>query len=226
MAGIHPGLGAADVVLASQPAEAAFVAGHVPATAAILSPMPATPVAAAQPGDPDRLLFVGGNTASNIIGLRWFLDAVWPVLRVRRPTTTLDIAGTVARAFQRAPQGVRCLGRVDDLPALYARAGIVVSPIRQGSSLEVAPIEALAHGEATVVTPATLQGVEHLLQGAVVRADDASHFAAAISRLQHDDAARLALAERALDAARTHFGQEAAMAEFKAWLGKATSAAA
>lgn len=216
-------LAASDAVLAIQASEAAFVARHVPTTRAILVPMPADPVATAQPGDPDRLLFVGSNTAPNIVGLRWFLEEVWPAVRRARPGVTLDVAGTVARAFPAAPDGVRFLGLVDDLAALYAAAGIVISPLLQGSGLKIKLIEALAYGKATVVTATTLQGVEDALADAVVQADDADRFAAAITGLQQDDTARRALAERALAAARGHFGPDAAMAEFTAWLTQAAA---
>lgn len=216
-------LGHADAVIAIQAAEAAFVRDRVAETRSILAPMPARPVTSAQPGDPDRLLFVGSNTAPNIVGLRWFLEAVWPAVRTHRPTARLDVVGTVARAFDAAPGGVRFLGLVDDLAGGYAASGIVISPLLQGSGLKIKLIEALAHGKASVVTGTTLQGVEELLRGAVMRADDAASFAAAIARLQDDPEARALLAGAALKAATDHFGAAACMADFTSWLRAAAS---
>src|SRR5690606_12059200 len=74
-------LGQADAVIAIQAQEAAFIDANVMGVRAILAPMAATPVAEAQPGQADRLLFVGSNTAPNSVGLRWFFDDVWPLVR-------------------------------------------------------------------------------------------------------------------------------------------------
>ncbi len=211
-------LGRADVVVAIQPAEAAFVADHVPDTRAIVAPMAATPVTAAQPGEEDRLLFVGSNTAPNVVGLQWFFDAVWPAVRAACPNATLDVAGTVGRAFDTAPDGVRLLGLVDDLDPLYTRAGVVISPLTFGSGLKIKLIEALARGKAIVATPITVEGAERETDGAVHVTDDAARFAAHVVSLNRDVAARTALAGAALDAARRHYGAATCYAGFVEWL--------
>jgi len=130
----------------------------------------------------------------------------------------LDVGGSVAAAFDGSAKGVRFHGVVDDLAPLYASAGIVISPLLQGSGLKIKLIEALANGKASVVTGVTLQGVEAQLRDAVVRADSAKDFADTILRLQDDPAARLALAQSALDAAEKGFGPDAAFRAFRAWL--------
>ena len=211
-------LGSSQVVLAIQASEAEFVREQVPQTRSILVPMPAQPVARASAGDADTLLFVGSNTAPNVLGLRWFLEQVWPTIRAARPATRLDVAGTVRAAFDEPFGGVTFHGLVPDLAASYARAGVVISPLHQGSGLKIKLIEALAHGKACVVTGVTLQGVEWLADGAVARADDPGAFAAVVLALQENGAGREALAHAGLEAARSRFGSEAAFREFTAWL--------
>lgn len=211
-------LGRADAVVAIQADEIAFLHAHVPRTAALLAPMPAAPVAQAQPGEDDTLLFVGSNSAPNLLGLQWFFAEVWPIVRDRCPRLRLDVAGTVGAAMGAPPPGVRYLGLVRDLAPLYADAGIVISPLRQGSGLKIKLVEALAHGKACVVTGTTLQGVEFLEEGAVVRADHAALFAAALVRLSGDPAERLRLANAALEAARARFGRAACFNGFQDWL--------
>jgi len=213
-------LGSADAVIAIQAAEAAFVADNVPGTRPILVHMPATTVAVPQSGDPDVLLFVGSNTAPNVLALEWLFETIWPRVLASRPASRLEVAGTVSRAFPVPPAGVRFLGLVDDLAARYAVAGIVISPLRQGSGLKIKLIEALAHGKACVVTGITLQGVEGLLSDAVVRADDADAFVDAILALQADTSGRTALAVRALAAAKRHFGSDACIADLRGWLNE------
>lgn len=209
----------ADAVIAIQDEEAAFVREAVPGTRAILAPMSYETRPAAQPGENDRLLFVGSNTPPNVIGLQWLLDHAWPRIRAARPDATLDVAGTVARAFTVAPpEGVRFLGLVDDLRPLYTRAGVVISPLTFGSGLKVKLIEALAQGKAIVATPVTMQGVEAIAGDAVRVAEDPAAFADAVIALSTDPAERTALAARALAVAEAHFSPAASHGAFVAWL--------
>ncbi|TPG16472.1 glycosyltransferase [Sphingomonas koreensis] len=212
-------LGRCDAVIAIQATEASFVADRVDGSTSVLAPMAADPVPAPQPGERHQLLFVGSNTAPNIHGLSWFVDHVWPVVRARAPEARLAVAGTVSTGIERSVAGVEMLGLVDDLDPLYARAGIVISPLLQGSGLKIKLVEALARGKACVVTPVTLQGVEAVVGPAVSCAEDAEAFAAAVLRLIGDDAARAAMAAAALRVARESFGSEAAYRGFRDWLG-------
>ena len=75
-------LGEADAVVAIQANEARFVEERAGGPV-ILAPMAASAVEAPQPGDDRTVLFVGSNTAPNVLGLRWFLDEVWPQVHSR-----------------------------------------------------------------------------------------------------------------------------------------------
>jgi len=219
-------LAEADVVITIQATEAAFIENHVPAVRAILAPMAAEPVTAAQPGASGRILFVGSNTAPNSVGLQWFFDAVWPLVQADWPAARLDIAGSVARAFPGGgPAGVSFLGLVDTLTPLYASSEIVISPLTFGSGLKIKLVEALAHGKAVVATTVTIQGVEHECTSAVRVSDDPVAFARHIVALHNDRAARTALAEAALAAAQNHFSPKACYAEFTDWLNASTERA-
>jgi succinoglycan biosynthesis protein ExoO len=211
-------LGRADAVIAIQKNEADFVRTHVPHVRAILAPMAGRPVSKSQPGDSARLLFVGSDTAPNVHGLNWFLERVWPAVLRSAPDSVLDVVGTVRTSVVKVPPGVRLRGLVDDLAPYYAAAGIVVSPLLQGSGLKIKLIEALRYGKATIVTGVTLQGVEALLGRAVVQADTAEAFIAAILSLQRDPMARQALAETALDAVYQSLSPDSAYAGLRDWL--------
>ena len=212
------GLAQAGAVIAIQKDEAEFVRREVPGTIAVLAPMAASVVTAPQPGERDRVLFVGSNTAPNVHALNWFVETVWPAVRRSCPDAVLLVAGRVADAVAIDSAGVQLLGLVDDLAPLYTRAGVVISPLKQGSGLKIKLVEAMANGKATVVTSVTLQGVADLLADAVVLADEAAPFAQAIVSLLRDDAARAALATRALETAARHFGPREAFADFRQWL--------
>jgi glycosyltransferase involved in cell wall biosynthesis len=214
------GLMQADAVIAIQKDEAEFVRAHVPATTPILAPMAARIVQAPQPGSAAEVLFVGSNTAPNVHGLNWFIEFVWPVVHAACPEAVLLVAGKVADAITVSHPGVRILGLVDDLAPLYRNAGVVISPLLQGSGLKIKLVEALAHGKAAVVTSVTLQGVADLLEDAVLLADEPAPFARAVISLLQDDKAREDLAAKAWDAASRNFGPKQAFAEFSQWLNQ------
>jgi GT2 family glycosyltransferase/glycosyltransferase involved in cell wall biosynthesis len=210
-------LNMADIVLAIQAEEAenvrAKAAAHVEV---ILTPHAVSPVAAADSGRDDTLFFVGSNTAPNWVGLEWFFREVWPAVLAARPDARLNVAGSVARGLEGAPEGVELLGVVDDLAPLYRDAGVVISPLRSGSGLKIKLIEAWAAGKAVVGTTVTAQGVEALAGEAMIVADDPLEFAQAVIRLLADASERRALGGKGLNAARERFSAQAAMAAFVA----------
>lgn len=212
-------LGLADAVIAIQASEASFVAQELPGSDVILAPIAAQDGGVAQTGTDDRLLFVGSNTGPNVVGLRWFLSDVWPLVKAARPLARLDVAGTVGWAFAgEACDGVRFLGMVDRLELLYAQAGMVISPLTFGSGLKIKLIEALAHGKAVVATSVTLQGVEAEAGPAIALADDAADFATACLRFCSDAAARQAFGQAAIAVTQAHFSRAACHQDFVAWL--------
>ncbi|MGE5500370.1 MAG: glycosyltransferase family 4 protein, partial [Ignavibacteriales bacterium] len=211
-------LGEAQAVVAIQAAEADVVRRRLPGREVLLAPMTAEPVGAPAPGDSRRLLFVGSNTAPNVIGLKWFFRDVWPSLRADRPELTLDILGNINRAFDAAPAGVRLRGPVGDLRPWYARAGVVIAPLTVGSGLKIKLIEALAEGKAVVGTSVAAQGVEELVANCIVIADDPARFAKAVLALSHDPDRRRALAAAGLARIRRSFSPEAGYEPLMNWL--------
>lgn len=211
----------ADCVIAIQAQERDFVARECRDVQPVLAAMPAEVVEAPQPGEDDRLLFIGSDTAPNTVGLEWFLENVWPIILNARPDAELDVVGTVGRKFDtKSYPGVRILGQVDDLNVFYSRAGILISPLTFGSGLKIKLVEALGKGKAVVATSVTLQGVEQTCGEAVECHDDPEAMAKAIIALAGDKEARLTLGSAALACAETHFSAESAHGEFRAMLAR------
>lgn len=211
-------LGMGDAVLSIQAEEGRRVAAALPSRRVLATPHAASAVTSPQPGEDDTLLFVGSDTAPNIVGLKWFFETVWPLVRAARPQARLKVAGSVARGVGAAPEGVSMLGVVDDLTQLYAEAGMVISPLYTGSGLKIKLVEAIAAGKATIASGVTLQGVEDLVAHAVMRADTPQDFAAAILALTTDQAKRLALGKAALSCAREHFSAQTAFSPLIGYL--------
>lgn len=202
-------LGQADAVIAIQKLEAAQIERLLPDRRVILAPIACSVVAAPQPGDRRSVLFVGSNTAPNVIGLQWFFERIWPEIARNIADCQLVVAGSVASAFPAAVPGVRFLGMVPDLAPLYAEAGVVVSPLTVGSGLKIKLVEALGQGKAIVATSVTTEGCEEAVVQAVSERDDAQAFADAVVALLADDDLRNAKAAQALDVAKRLYAPEA-----------------
>lgn len=201
-------LDGADVVAAIQYTEADVVRQALPTKRVLTVPLAVKVVEQSQPGRDDKLLFIGSNTAPNVLGLEWFFENVWPEIKTLRPGAELDVVGNVSRSIGHAPNGVKLHGLVESLDEVYRDAGVVISPLTVGSGLKIKVIEALAHGKAMVGTSVALQGIETQLEGAVVREDDPVGFARETARLLADSALRTALGEAARSCAVREFSAE------------------
>jgi glycosyltransferase involved in cell wall biosynthesis len=109
------------------------------------------------------LLFLGTMSyRPNIDALHWFVDGILPLVRARRPATTLCVAGRSAGALADllAPTGGCTI--ISDPPVvdqLYQQARVVVVPMRQGSGMCIKSIEALAFARPLVATSAGTEGL-------------------------------------------------------------------
>lgn len=146
------------------------------------------------PADPNRILFVGPLTyTANRDGLRWFVDEVLPLVRMRMPDARVDHVGTTIEESFGAD--VTHHGRVEDLRAWYAAAPISIVPVRIGSGTRYKILEAFAMGRCVVSTTIGAEGLdaehgEHLLL-----ADEPSTFADAVVRALSDEGTRIRLGE-------------------------------
>lgn len=144
-------------------------------------------------GRPDRVLFVGAmDRARNQIAARWLVEEIWPRVRAQCPEATLRIVGAAPpptiQALERYP-GVTVTGWVDDLPAEYTQAHLVVAPMRSEAGALNKVIDGLAAGRAVVATPLANAGVCAPPE-AITLADTTTAFAGAVVRLMVDDRAR------------------------------------
>ena len=177
----------------------------------------------ARDGSPVRLLFVGAGGAHNRAAIAGFLEDVWPVLRAAHgEAVALDIAGSVCDALnpaQELPAGVRLLGFVADLDAVYAQADIVVNPVFAGSGLKIKNVEALCRGLPLVTTPCGAEGLEAGLGTAFVTGDSPESLRQELESLVADVGKRRELARGAHAFAQVHLSFEAAYGPLLRYLG-------
>ncbi len=186
-------LAAVDSVISIQRGEAEQIAKIVPGGVAYIPYLASSAPAQPRPVDDStagRLLFVGSGGAPNITGITWFLQAIWPQIRARHPSVTMDVVGAVGNFIKHDVEGVRFHGKVPDVAPFYRQAGVVVIPLRIGSGLKIKLVEALAANSACVTTSVGAQGLETGAGTAFLVADDADAFAAKVGLLLDDAAAR------------------------------------
>jgi succinoglycan biosynthesis protein ExoO len=212
-------LGQAEAVIAIQDVEAKKVRALLPQRPVLLTPVACEFTATSQPGNDKSILFVGSNTAPNVIGLRWFLETIWPRILTNVPNCQLFVAGGVASQFSRGAIQTRFLGVVADLSPLYEQAGVVISPLTVGSGLKVKIVEALAHGKAIVATRTSIEGIDEEVISAISVRDDPSSFSEAVCELLLSEDLRRSKALQAFEGYRRRCSQERCYRELLSYLG-------
>jgi GT2 family glycosyltransferase len=162
------------------------------------------------------LVFVGGfRHPPNVDAVRWFVEAVFPLVRARLPDVDFHcVGGDVPADVQAlaAQPGVRVHGHVPDIAPFMDGARIAVAPLRYGAGVKGKVNLSMAHGQPVVATACAVEGM-HLRDGHdVLVADDPQAFADAIMRLYRDETLWMALSLHGLDNVREHFSDAAARA--------------
>lgn len=133
---------------------------------------------------------------------------ILPAVRRRVPDAKLLIAGKRTERLDRAAlagPGVECLGFVEDLGRLYARARAICCPISNGGGTRVKLIEGAAYGRPLVSTHVGAEGLGFADGREILLADGDDDLAAGCARVLADDALCHALGAAARDKARAEY---------------------
>jgi ribosomal protein S18 acetylase RimI-like enzyme len=146
-----------------------------------------------------ELLFVGSfRHFPNVAACRFFLNEVWPLLRVACPGIRFTIiAGPDPDHYWRVPEQdprVAVHGFISDVRPFYASASLVVVPTQVSAGTNLKVLEALAMERAVVSTTSGCAGLglRHLEN--VWIADTATDFAEGVATLLYDDELRQRIA--------------------------------
>ena len=122
---------------------------------------PAVEEAPTGPGGGDIVIVASGNFP-NTLSVEWFLEHVAP----KAPHAQVKIAGNVDGALRTRNPALYekwkhlFLGRVDDIGAIYANAGLVLLPTTEGHGLSIKAVEALSSGAPLIATPQAFRGMK------------------------------------------------------------------
>ncbi|HTA91621.1 MAG TPA: glycosyltransferase [Polyangiaceae bacterium] len=144
----------------------------------------------------EMLLFFGAiNYHPNHDGVVYFIDEVFPKIRLKHPNARFCILGPGARqsVLDRQGNGVEVLGMVDDVGPYIDRAAAVVVPLRLGGGTRLKIVEALSKGKPVVSTRLGAEGIDVVHDQHLLLADDPQEFANQVSRVLTDAALALRL---------------------------------
>ena len=165
------------------------------------------------PGQPVvNLLFIGANSDPNIQAIRWFIRNAWPGLQEKHGGgIRLSIVGDVCSTLHstQLPEGIDLLGFVDDLNDAYARADVVINPVRFGAGLKIKCVEALCHGKPLVTTPIGAEGIENGAGRHFIVVENPSDFMTQVDRLIIDPDLRAKFSKQAHLYAKDNFSESA-----------------
>ena len=173
-----------------------------PSAKLVVAPWAVSPRVTDGPEVKGRCLFVGASASHNIVGLRWFLERVWPIIVSKHPAASLTVCGDISDAFTREDglrqtERVDWRGKVDDLSGYYRDAEVCILPYLGGSGFKTKLIEAMAYGRAVVSTTEGAAGLAPSAPPIVLIADEPERFADNVIMVLRDMELRSALGRRA-----------------------------
>lgn len=167
------------------------------------------------------VVFTGSmDSRSNIDGIEFLLDEVWPLLVRRRPGARAVIAGR--NPPERLKETARArgfdwtfTGFVDDVRPYVAGAHAYAIPLRVGSGTRIKVFEAMAMGCPVVSTRLGAEGLDVRDGEHFLAADTAPAFADALLRLLDEPKLQLRLSETARNLVTTRFGWPVVIRRFE-----------
>jgi glycosyltransferase involved in cell wall biosynthesis len=150
------------------------------------------------PGGREGLLFVGRfQDRASHEAIAWFVDRIWPLIRLEAPDVTLCVAGLDAddecSALSFRP-GIKMLGSIQDLAQLYDRHRVLIAPFRSpATGLRDEIGRSLLHGLPVVATSIGTGGMEPEDGVHILTADPEEAFAGLVLQVLRDDALWLRL---------------------------------
>jgi glycosyltransferase involved in cell wall biosynthesis len=128
----------------------------------------------------NRILFTGNmDYAPNVDAVQYFVDEIFPLILEKHPEAHFVIAGQrpVKAVLDLASDRIQVTGFIEDLSLEYAKANVVVSPLRIGAGTQNKVLEALAMNQAVVCSTVGFLGLGLKSGEGILMGETASEFA-------------------------------------------------
>ena len=139
-----------------------------------------------------HLVFVGAmDYFANIDGVKWFVDDVLPMVRLRKPEVVFQIVGSnPARAIRKLAQsaGIEVTGYVADVRPYLRKAAVCVVPLRVARGVQNKVLESMACGRPVVATPESVAGLDLTDGQELIVAGSPERFAESVIGIMEDAA--------------------------------------
>ena len=158
------------------------------------------------------MIFTGSmDSRSNIDGIEFLMDEIWPKLLLRRPKARAIIAGRnpperLTEAATSRGFDWTFTGYVDDVRPFVESGHVYAIPLRVGSGTRIKVFEAMAMGCPVVSTRLGVEGLDVTNGANYLAADTAEDFAAALARILGDATLQMQLSTDARTLVTTRFG--------------------
>lgn len=159
------------------------------------------------------LVFTGNmNYPPNIDSVRYLVHQVLPLVRARRPGTSLLISGVDpsagVRELARNDALITVSGRVPDIRTAYASARVFAAPMQIGTGLQNKLLEAMAMGMPCVTSALANNAVGAVPNESILIGSAPEDYAGHILRLLEDPSEHRRIADNGHRFVREHFSWE------------------
>lgn len=164
------------------------------------------------PFEPGRILFTGNmDYEPNVDAVTFFCKELFPAILKRQPHARFVIAGQrpVPRVLKLAADNVEITGFVPDIADEYAKAEVVIAPLRFGAGTQNKVLEAMAMGIPVVCSKVGFKGLGIKSGEGAVLAADSEQFIDEVCRILADREYRAKLAGSGGDTIRTLYSWDA-----------------
>jgi polysaccharide biosynthesis protein PslH len=152
-----------------------------------------------------EILFLGGmHWPPNADGIRWFANAVFPLVKEECPGAKLVVVGKKPPEDLREIDGVTLTGYVDDPQVYWKKSRVFIVPLNAAGGMRVKILDAWGHAVPVVSTTIGAEGIHYNEGKELLIADDPSGLAKAVVSLLLD----AGLARQIGSAGRAALGRE------------------
>lgn len=169
----------------------------------------------------NRILFTGNmDYEPNIDAVNYFVKDIFPEILAVVPQAEFVIAGQRpdARVLSLASEKVKITGFVEDISVEYAKAHIVVAPLRFGAGTQNKVLEALSVGVPVVCTQVGFKGLDIENGEGALLCNDATEFAQQCIQLLTSQNYHQSIASKGSEKIRTKFSWEAIAVRLEQYL--------